>query len=107
MKAKGASYENRKLHEEELNAVSGGYDAEWDELKAWAVRHNPEWADRDPSTIGDGSVVRWLYMNIPEYDGSCQPGDHNGPTTYFVKNLGVNIMTHEEIMNFLIDKYGA
>lgn len=99
--------EKKKLHEEELNAVSGGYDAEWEELKAWAVRHNPDWEGRDPSTVGDGAVTRWLFMNIPEYDGYCQPGDHNGPMTYFVKNLNVNTMTHEEIMSFLTEKYGA
>lgn len=99
---------NRNVEElktEDLAAVSGGdHTEEWAELKVWAMRHNPEWAKEDPAEFPDGPVVRWLYMNIPEYDGSAHRDD--GPTTYFVKGQDTQTMNHEEMMALLISKYG-
>ena len=95
-----------ELTEEQIAEITGGGGSdEWAELKAWAIRHNSEWDGTDPSTIKDGPVVRWLFLNIPEYDGSCCRDD--GPTTYFVKGLDVKTMNHEELMAMLTTRYGA
>lgn len=81
-------------------------DAEWQELKAWVVRHNPKWAGRDPDSIPDGPVVKYLSEHIPEYR-SCAVADRGaGPTTYFVSGLGKPSMNHEEFMAFLRSHYG-
>ena len=82
----------------------GGHAEEWAELKAWVIRHNPEWAGMDPSEFGDGPVTRWLYLNIPEYDGYSYKDD--GPMTYYVKGQDKPTMNHEEMMALLIGKYG-
>lgn len=94
------------LSDEELEKIcGGGHTEEWAELKDWAIRHNPEWANEDPSKIGDGPVVRWLFLNIPEYDGGSWRDD--GPTTYYVKGQSKPTMNHEELMALLISRYGA
>lgn len=98
--------EKMELTDEMIAEITGGgYSEEWRELKDWAVRHNPEWEGRDPSTISDGPVIRYLFLNIPEYDGSAHRGD--GPTTYFVKGQSVNTMNHEQFMALITSKYGA
>ena len=98
--------ENKILLEEHIleEIAGGGYTEEWAELKSWAVRHNPEWADRDPSEIKDGPVIRWLFVNVPEYDGSAHHGDE--PTDYFVKGQSKTVMNHEEFMALIRGKYG-
>ena len=97
--------EKFELTEEQMAQITGGSAEEWAELKAWAIRHNHEWDDKDPSSIGDGPVVRWLFLNIPEYDGSASRD--NGPATYFVKGLDVKTMNHQEMMAMLTERYGA
>lgn len=99
--------ENRKIVDNELEMVSGGTTEELNELKAWAVQHNPDWADRDPASISNFMLNIWMYRNIPEYDGFSQLEDGTGPVTYYVKGMSGRVMTHEEMMAFLTDKYGA
>lgn len=93
------------LSDEELQTIcGGGHPEEWAELKAWAINHNPEWKGKDPTTISDGRVGRWLFLTIPEYDGFCYRDD--GPTTYFVNGQSTPTMNHEQLMALLISKYG-
>lgn len=99
--------ENRKIVDNELEMVSGGTTEELNELKAWAVQHNPDWADRDPASISNFMLNIWMYRNIPEYDGFSQLEDGTGPVTYYVKGMSDRVMTHEEMMAFLTDKYGV
>ena len=94
------------LSDEELQKIyGGGHTEEWEELRDWAIRHNPEWEGKDPSKIGDGPVTRFLFINIPEYDGGSWRDD--GPTTYYVKGQSKPTMNHAELMALLTSRYGA
>ena len=96
--------EKRKLTDEMLAQFAGGSQEEWNELKAWALRHNPKWAGKTIDQVGDGPVVKYLYLEIPEYDGSASKD--NGPCDYFVNNAPKRVMNHEEFMALLIERYG-
>ncbi|MBQ6333885.1 MAG: hypothetical protein IJI46_02290 [Erysipelotrichaceae bacterium] len=49
-------------------------------------------------------VTKWLFLNIPEYDGSAHRDDD--PGDYFVKGMDKSVVTFDELMAILIAKYG-
>lgn len=97
--------EKNELTEEMLSQISGGSKEEWMDLRAWVIRHNPNWAGRDPETISDGAISLWLHRNIPEYDGYASR--ENEPADYFVNNADKRVMSHSEFMALLANRYGA
>ncbi len=94
----------RELTDEMMKQFSGGSEEEWLELKAWVIRHNPAWAGKTVDEIGDGPIVRYLYMEIPEYDGCASRDD--GPADYLVNVAGKTVMNHAEFMALLRERYG-
>lgn len=95
-----------RLTEENLESISGGNEAQWDEVigyvQSYVLKTDPGYF-RNPDDPKPIESARWLYKNVPEFDGAAiGQSDTSGNSYFFV---GKSPMSHNEFMEYLKSNY--
>lgn len=91
-----------RLTEENLESISGGNEAEWDEVtgyvQSYVLKTDPGYF-RNPDDPKPIESARWLYRNLPGFDGAAIGQSDTSDNSYFF--VGKSPMTHAEFMDYL------
>ncbi len=91
-----------RLTEENLESISGGNEAEWDEVLSLVQSHvlktDPDYF-RDPHDPKPIESARWIYRNLPGFDGAAIGSGDLTDNDYFFTDKSP--MKHAEFMEYL------